>query len=158
MARGRAAGEARDRQIETAPEEMDGAGLAEIAGAEQLEEAIHLDERAPEAMCGLGVIGGVDLVLRETDRVREFVRHFVDFHDNAQAAQEFHHRMVKPGNGLWLERDAAFLALAGAGGEAMEDEVELDLEDFGADRNGRGAEPARGDIERHLPAMVEPGG
>ena len=40
----------------------------------------------------------------------------------------------------------------------MADEVELDLEDFGADRNGRGAEPARGDIERHLPAMVEPGG
>ena len=40
----------------------------------------------------------------------------------------------------------------------MGDKIELDLEDLGPDRDRRRAESPGGDIERRLPAMVEPGG
>ena len=39
----------------------------------------------------------------------------------------------------------------------MGDEVEMDFQNFVAGGNGRGAQSSRGDIERHLPAVIEPG-
>ena len=68
MSRGRAAGEARDRQVEAAPEEVHGALLAVEAAAEALEDAVRLDHRAPPAVHGVAVIGRVLFVLGERDR------------------------------------------------------------------------------------------
>ena len=56
MARRATAREARHREIETAPEEMHRACLAEKAGAELLEDAVAVDEdlqEAPDGVAGL---------------------------------------------------------------------------------------------------------
>src|SRR3954452_17134651 len=146
----------RHREVEAAPEEMHRARLAEKTGAEELEDAIGLDERAPEAMRRGGIVGGVDAVLREADRVRDLVRHLLDRDRDAEAAKDFHERSMEVGDGLRLERQRPLLAAAGSRGEAVADEVELELEDLAADRNRRGSEPARRDVERNLPAVVGP--
>lgn len=64
---------------------------------------------------------------------------------------------MEVGNRLRLKRKRPFLAAAGAGDEAVADEVELDLKDFIADRNRQRAKPACGNVEWNLPAMVDPG-
>src|SRR6202044_3180467 len=64
-----AAGEARDREIEAAPEEMYGADFSNEARGELLEDLVGLDEDAPEAVRGVGVVGGVLGVLCEGDGV-----------------------------------------------------------------------------------------
>src|SRR5580692_9130600 len=56
MARRAAARKARDREIETAPEEMHRASLAEKAGAELLEHPIDADENPEEAADGVGIV------------------------------------------------------------------------------------------------------
>src|SRR6185295_3012220 len=61
-----AAGEARHREIERAPEEMHRAHFAEIARAEHVEDAIRLHELAPERLRGGGVIARVRAVLART--------------------------------------------------------------------------------------------
>ena len=63
MERRAAPGEPGHREIEAAPEEMDRARLAEKPGTEQLEDAIRLHERAPEAMGGRRVVSRVDPIL-----------------------------------------------------------------------------------------------
>ena len=113
---------------------MDGAGLAHEAAAEKLKDAIDLEEGTPKAMGGVGIVGSVGLVLREADRVRDLVRHLVDFHNDAHAVQEIHSRTIEVGNGLWLERERSFFAMTGAGDEAVTDKVEFDLNDFVANR------------------------
>jgi hypothetical protein len=50
MGRGHLPGKPGHREIKTAPEEMNGARLAQEAGAEKLEDTIRLEQRAPEAM------------------------------------------------------------------------------------------------------------
>jgi hypothetical protein len=55
-----------------------------------------------------------------------------------------------------LERKCPLLTLAGADDKPLADEIELDLEDFIADRDRRRAKPTRAHIERDLPAVVEP--
>jgi len=98
----------------------------------------------------------VDAVLREADRVRDLVRHLLDRDLDAEAAKDLHERSVEVGDGLRLERQRPLLAAAGSRGEAVAGEVELELEDLAADRNRRGAEPARRHVERNLPAVIRP--
>ena len=90
MERSRPPGEARDREVEAAPEEVHRARLSEEAAPEQLEDAIGLDEHPPEAMGRLGVVAGVGAVLRERDGVGHLVRQLVDRHRDAEVAQEVH--------------------------------------------------------------------
>ena len=57
MQRRRSPGEARHRDVEAAPEEMDGADLAEIAGAKPLQHPVDRDARLKEAVDRVRVIG-----------------------------------------------------------------------------------------------------
>src|SRR6185437_12004663 len=82
--------------------------------------------------------------------------HFVDRHRDAETLQEVDRPVMEVGDALRFQRQPPLLAAAGAGDETMVDEVEVDLEDLAADRDRRGAEPARRDVERDLPAMVDP--
>src|SRR3546814_13275704 len=77
MQRRTPAREARHRQIEAAPEEVDGAHLADVARTELLEHAIDLEQPSPEALCVLRVVGGVLPILAERDWVRHVVRTLV---------------------------------------------------------------------------------
>src|SRR5438105_1367045 len=98
-----------------------------------------------------GVIGGVGAVLRKADWVRHLVRHLVDDHGDADTIEEIDEAMMELGNRLRLEWKLPFVAAAVAHDDAMADEVEVDLEDLVADRDRRGAKPARGNVEWDLP-------
>ena len=66
MARRAAAGKARHREIEAAPEEMHRARLAEKAGAELLEHAVGIDQDLQEAPHRIGIVGGMRLCPAKT--------------------------------------------------------------------------------------------
>ena len=100
MGRRGPSGEPGHREIEAAPEEMDRARLADKAAAEELEDAIRLHERAPEAMGGGCVISGVDPVLRKADRIRNFVRRLLDRDRNAHAVEKIEGRAIEIGDRL----------------------------------------------------------
>src|SRR5262249_9586250 len=70
MARRGSTREAGHREIEASPEEMHRARLAEKAGAELLEDAIDIDKDLEEAPDRIAIVGGMDLVLGEFERVR----------------------------------------------------------------------------------------
>src|SRR5204863_7532899 len=80
----------------------------------------------------------------------------VDGDRDADAFQEIDYAMMEVGNCLRLQRKFPFLAPASARDQSMADEVELDLEDFAAGRDRRGAKSACGNIEGDLPTVVEP--
>src|SRR5258708_39716284 len=95
MARRAAAGKTRHSEIETAPEEMHRAGLAEEAGAELLEHPIGVDKNLKKAPHRVRVVGGVLVILREADRLRQFVRHLVDHDVNAELGENSHSSRVE---------------------------------------------------------------
>jgi hypothetical protein len=80
-------GKARRGQVEAAPEEVHGAGLADESRAELLEHPVRLHEYAPEAVGVDGVVGGVLHVLVEGDRHRQLVGPLVDPDRHAQLVE-----------------------------------------------------------------------
>src|SRR5271156_6819303 len=113
MERGRSSREPRHCEIEAAPEEMDRARLADKSGTEELEDAVRLNQRAPEAVGGGCVIGGVGPVLRKADRTQNFVRRLLDRDGNAHAVEEIDGCGKEIGDRLWPERQEPFGASAG---------------------------------------------
>src|SRR5712671_6626195 len=72
------AGESRHRQIETAPEEVYGATLAQKQRAKLLEHRVARSNDLPEAPRRIGIIGPVKSIFRERNRIRHFDRSGVD--------------------------------------------------------------------------------
>jgi hypothetical protein len=107
---------------------------------------------------GSGVVSGVGAILRKWDRVGHLVRHFMDGDREPNAVQELNDAMIEVGDGSRLQRQFARLTPAGAHDEAMADKVKFGFEDFAVGRDRRRSKTSRGDVERNLPAMVEPGG
>src|SRR5215510_8886610 len=106
-----AARKARHRQIEAAPEKMHRARLADKAGAELLEQAVAIDEDLQEALHRLGIVGGMCRVLRESCRLRQFVRHVVDDEPDSELGQRRHHGGVKACNRMSGQRELPLLAV-----------------------------------------------
>ncbi len=90
---------ARDRQVETPPEKMDGTALAEKRGAELLEDLVDLHQDAPEALGVDGVVGGVDLIFITANGIAHFARQRVDRDFDPQSVQASHKFPVKSGDG-----------------------------------------------------------
>src|SRR5262245_14279418 len=84
MTRRATAGKPRYRKIETAPEEMHRARLAEKAGAELFEDAVAIDEDLQEAPDSVGIVGSMRGVFGEFDRIGQFVRRLVDRNGDAE--------------------------------------------------------------------------
>src|SRR5262249_9461137 len=129
VARCRATREARHGEVEAAPEEVDGAALADEAGAERLHDPVGLDEHAPEALGVFGVVGRVSSVLRERDGGVDLVGARVDVDLEVELPKGLHHGIVEGGDRARLESDRAARALARLDEELVRDEVEVDLED-----------------------------
>src|SRR5258708_31057609 len=128
MARRAAAGKTRHSEIETAPEKLQRAGLAEEAGAELLEHPIGIEKNLKKAPERVRVVGGVRVILREADRLRQFVRHLVDHDVNAELGENSHNSRVKTSNRFSGQGKLPRCAFTGRNPRMMIDEVEVDLE------------------------------
>src|SRR5450631_1024557 len=127
MARRAPAGKARHRKVKTAPEEVHRTRLAEEAGAELLEHGIDVDEDLEKTPNRFWIVGGVPVVLRKTDRLRQFVRHLVDICGNAERGEIGHHSGIEARDGFSGQCKSTCRAVAGRNSQDMIDEVEVDL-------------------------------
>ena len=73
-------GKAGDGEIETAPEEMHRTAFAAEAGAKFFQDAIGLEQDAPEAVGLCAIVGPMRLILFEGDGIFDLVRQMVDLH------------------------------------------------------------------------------
>src|SRR4030088_3645583 len=95
MARRAPARKARHREIEAAPEEMHRAGLAEEGGAELLEHPIGIDQYLQETPHSIRIVGGMLVVLRKPDRLRQVVGHLVYCDVDAEFGEIRHDRCIE---------------------------------------------------------------
>src|SRR5512143_1946341 len=113
MPRRAAAGKARHREIEAAPEEVHRARLAEETGAELLEHPVGVDEDLEKAPHGIRVVGSMSIVLREPDRLRQFVGHLVDGNEDAEFREISHDSCVETRDRLSTQRKLPCCAVTG---------------------------------------------
>lgn len=155
MERRAAAGEAGDGDVEAAPEQVDGAALAEEGRAEALEHAVDRQQRLMEARDRLGVIGAVAVILGEGHRVGDFVRAAVEARRAAEVGDQPAELLVELGDGHRPQREGSGATVAGGADNAVIVEVEQDL-DAGTVMDHRRRQPARRDIEGRMPGVVDP--
>src|SRR5205823_9014096 len=136
-----------DREIEAAPEEMDRARLAEKPRAESREHLVDLHQRLPEAGYLPGIIGGMDAVFLERDRVGDLDRRRPEVRIQVQRAQPADEFGVEIGHRAGAEGNAVAPAVADIDAQAMIDEVETDLEGARAARDRRRRQAARGHVQ-----------
>ena len=101
------------REIETAPEKMDRAGLAEKAGAELFEHPVDAYKNLQKPLHGVRIVGGMLVIIRKPDWIRQFVRHVVDGNVNAEFGERGHDRRVESRNGLSGQVQSPRCAVAG---------------------------------------------
>jgi hypothetical protein len=155
--RGGATGKTGDGMVEATPEKVHGAGLAEEAGAELLENAIHGDEDLPEPARIFGIVRGVDAILVKGNGVGDFHWHFPNLDLDARRAKHAHKGLIKIGHRAGEERERFDLAVVGLQHEFVIEEIEAQFEGAPRVGNCRGGQAARADIERHIPPVIQPG-
>src|SRR6185437_9309413 len=97
----------------------------------------------------LGIVGGVDGVLLEGNRVGYLARFAVNFQLNAQRRQPRHEAAVELGYRHRPERQLVHLAVAGRNYELVINKIELDFEGSFFKWNRRRGKAARTDVKRH---------
>jgi hypothetical protein len=146
------------RQVEAVPEEVDRARLAGELRREPPQGGVGDPQDPPEPLDRVRVVAVVQRVLRERRAVTEVERIRNDGGRDADLGQrreevgvEGRDRQPVP------EREPGPAARAGPDLQAVVDEIELDLGGQVAARHGAGGEPARRDVERHVPPVVAEG-
>src|SRR5213078_2290983 len=141
-------------EIEAPPPEVHGARLAEEAGAERIEDPSDPDEYLQERLCRSRVVGAMDRVGFEANRVGDFGRHGPDPGVDAQPRERVHDEAIKLGHRPRLEGYRGVTAVRGLDAELMRDEVERDRDEAPADRQWKRGEPARRYLQGRVPIMV----
>ena len=155
MRRRRASREPGHRQIETAPEEVDGADLADEASPELMEHAVALHQAAPEPVDRLAVIAGVfDVLIEGRVEARHLDRHRPHPRRQPELVEVGHELVVEVGHGPRLELHRPPLPVVGGDAETMVLEVEVDLEGAVAVRDRRRGEAGGRHVQRHVPPVV----
>src|SRR5450631_2421715 len=95
MKRRATAGKARHREVETAPEEMNGTALANKACAEKFEDPIGLQKNLPKTARVFGIVLCVDPVFVEANRVWDLVWPCADFDVDPESGQRRHDGRVE---------------------------------------------------------------
>src|ERR1700721_639937 len=109
------------REIETAPEKMDRAGLAEKAGAELFEHPVDAYKNLQKPLHGVRIVGGMLVIIRKPDWIRQFVRHVVDRDVNAEFGERSSDRRVEFCNVLSSQPQSR--GCAGAGEADLPDDL-----------------------------------
>src|SRR4029079_6674217 len=113
---------------------------------------------APERLREITVVGRVNLILAEPDRVGNFVGKLVDADVDAEFGKRAHDVRIEIGHAARVEPDRLFAALAGRDAQHMVQTVEVGLEAAVAIRNRRRGQATRRYIENDVPGVVEPRG
>ncbi len=156
MKRSLPSGETGDCQVERSPEQMHGRSLAEKARAEMSEHARHARQRPVEALDRVPVIRTPGRVVRERDRILDFVG------PSVERRRPAHFRNRTPGAGVELgdahrfQGKARSCATVGIGDERVIAEVEAERNQPGAVRNRSGRQSARCHVERRVPGVIDP--
>src|SRR4029078_3134239 len=156
MTRRGPARKARHGQIETAPEEMHRARLAEKAGAKMTHDLVRGRENAKEATCVFGIVGLVNVVLVERDGTRNFTGHRIDLEEKAELTQRHSHLGVERRNRYRPHYNPADIAVAHAEPHHVLDEVELYFQAAAFAGHRRGRQPPCRDVKRTVPCGFEP--
>src|SRR5687767_11692116 len=117
MARSRAAGEARARDVERTPPEMHRTRLPEELPAELLEHAAGLNEYLPAPLRRIRIVRRMRFVVSERRRVRQLGRNRADLHIDVERREHRHVSPIEITDRLWLERNSAALAVGCPDGE-----------------------------------------
>src|SRR6516225_4814774 len=114
MTRRAAAREAGGGEIETTPEEVHRARLAEEACTELLEHAVGIDKDLQKSSDRVRVIGCVPQIVRKSDGLGQLVRHLIDSEVNVEFGERGHYGGVETGNRMCGEQQALRRAVAGS--------------------------------------------
>src|ERR1700688_481357 len=96
------------------------------------------------------------VVAAEIDCRLDLTGSWVDRDRNAELIERRHHRAVEIRDTLRLQGETPRAGIA-SDVERMPDEIELDLESARAVRDRRGGQPGGGNVQRHVPAVIQPG-
>ena len=110
----RSPGESGHREIEAAPEKMNGARLAEERSLELLQRAIGREQHTMKAPHVFRIVSLMHVVFRERNRIRNFVRTAADGDVQAQITESMEQAGVKCSDRLGLQRQCACRPTAGA--------------------------------------------
>ena len=135
---------------------MHGTAFADESAAELLQYPIGLTQRAPKAPCSFGIERKLRPVLAEGDRTRDLARIVADDDRHAQIGKRGHDGAVKFRDALRYQGELPARAIAHADVEHARIEIELHLEVARSVRNRRAGQSLRGDIQRHVPAVIQP--
>src|SRR5579862_344024 len=153
--RGAAAGKARNCEVEASPEEMHGTAFADESRAELLHHTVGLQQHLPKAPGVLGIVCRMRVVAVEIDCRLDLAGPRVDRDRNTEIIERRHYRAVEVGDALRLQGETPRAGIA-ADVEPMPDEIELDLESARAVRDRRGGQSGGGNVQRHVPAVIQP--
>ena len=130
-------------------------GFSDEARPKDFEHGVDRQQDVPQALRLPGVVRGVNRILIERDGIRDFDRHLPDVYLDAQRAQRGHNFFIEIGGRTGSERDRRGLGIRRTNLQLVIDEVEFHFEMAVAIRHHRRIEPARTEIERHVPPMVD---
>ena len=142
-----ASGEPGDRQIQCAPEEVHRTDLADEAGPEHLEDAVHLHQCEPEPVHLVAVVGHVQLIGVEGNRALDLDRHRPDLGGQSQPVEHAHHLAVEIGDRAWAQGHCPPIPAGGGDDQLVVDEVEVDRKPFVGVRNQPGGQTACRHVE-----------
>ena len=149
------AGEPRRREVGASPEEVHRARLADEASTERVHHPMRLHEREPEPPRGIRVVRPMHVVVVERNRVGNLRRARVDLHRDTDVFERGHRRSIEARHRPRLERHLTPRTVGGSHVEHVIDEVELDLQAAPTHVHERRRQTARGNVERHLPPLVD---
>ena len=109
---------------------MHGACFADKAGAEEFQDAVGGDERPPERMGRMRIVGRMDAVGGKRDGVGKFGGPVGERDVDVETAHEVEDIGVEIGHRAGFERQRTVFSAARSGDEAVAEEVEFEFENF----------------------------
>ena len=135
---------------------MYGARFAEKRCAEGAEDGVRGDAGLEEARDGVSVIGANRRIRDEGDALRHLARSAVEPRIGAEAAQHRDKGVMEGRDRHGAERKALASPICRMALDAVVDEVEANFDSARPVRDERRRQPARVDIKRRVPGMVDP--
>src|SRR6516165_12389535 len=150
-----AAGKARHRQIETAPEEMHRTRLPDEAGTKFIHHAIGLQQGQPEFLSVDRIVLRMGAVPVERYGILYFTRHRPDVNVDSETLEALHEFIIEVGDRLRFERNVFDTAITGLDYQLVMNEVKNDIERSPSIRYCLCSKPARGHQKCCVPPVID---